>query len=68
MNTYKIELGTEELEALQKTIGIALDNLTNKINKHGKDSTLGKSAAIDRMLLLSAQAEILEALTEAYDV
>jgi len=68
MNTYKLELGTGELEALQKTIGIALDNLTSKINKNGKDSALGRAAAVDRMLLLSAQSEIIDALSEAYDV
>lgn len=68
MKTYTLQLDTTELEALTKTIGIALDNLSNKIAKHGKDSALGKAATSDRLALLSAQGEILVALSEAYDV
>lgn len=68
MSRYTLELDTAELEAITKTIGIALDNLSNKIAKHGKDSPLGKSAIADRLALLSAQGEILVALSEAYDV
>lgn len=68
MNTYQLELGTAELEALQKTVSIALDNLNNKIGKHGTNSPVGKAAVVDRMLLLSTQAEIIAVLSEAYDV
>lgn len=68
MDTYQINLNTGELEALQKTVGIALDNLSQKINKHGKTSKLGRQASSDRLTLLDIQAEIVAALTEAYNV
>jgi hypothetical protein len=68
VKTYSVQLDTTELEAITKTIGIALDNLSNKIAKHGKDSPIGRSATADRLALLSAQGEILVALGEAYDV
>ena len=68
MNHYTINLSGSELEALQKTIGIALDNLSQKINKNGKTSKIGAQAATDRMLLLDVQSEIIEALAEEYRV
>lgn len=68
MKTYDVSLTTQELEALQKTIGIALDNLTTKINRHGEDSALGKSALFDRKMLMGVTTEIIHALSEAYNV
>lgn len=68
MKTYTINLDVMELEALSKTIGIAIDNLTQKISKHGAESLMGKSANSDRRSLLTAHSEILSALGEAYDV
>ena len=68
MNHYTINLSGSELEALQKTVGIALDNLTQKITKHGKDNKIGMQAATDRMLLLDVQSEIVDALREEYSV
>lgn len=68
MSTYIVNLDVNELEALSKTIGIALDNLTHKVGKHGADSHIGRAANSDRRFLLSAHTEILSALGEAYDV
>jgi hypothetical protein len=68
MRTYIVNLDVGELEALTKTIGIALDNLTHKVTKHGASSPIGQVANSDRRALLSAQTEILSALGEAYDV
>lgn len=68
MSKHRLELELEEIEALSKTIGIAIDNLGSKIKKHGTSSEIGKSAVSDRFYLLGVQGEILVALSEAYDV
>lgn len=68
MKTYTLNLNVDELEAMSKTIGIALDNLKHKVGKHGATSPIGRSANEDRKFLLSAHGEILSALGEAYDV
>jgi len=64
---YALELSLRELEALNKTVGIAIDNLTTKVNKHGPDSTLGQAARSDRASLWSASVQIGNALSEEYD-
>jgi len=65
--TFKLELSLKELESLNKTVGIAIDNLTTKVNKHGADSTLGQAARSDRASLWSASVQIGNALSEEYD-
>lgn len=64
---YTLELSVSELEALNKTVGIALDNLTQKINKHGIDSPLGRIAKADRCSLWDCADAIRDALGEEYN-
>ena len=64
---YNLELSLRELEALNKTVGIAVDNLTTKVNKHGAESALGRAAKSDRASLWSASVQIADALSEEYD-
>jgi hypothetical protein len=65
--TYPLDLTITELEALNKTVGIAIDNLTQKINKHGADSPLGRTAKADRSALWDCAVRIHEALGEEYN-
>lgn len=65
--TYPLDLTVIELEALNKTVGIAIDNLTQKIAKHGADSPLGRNAKADRSTLWNCAVAIHEALGEEYD-
>jgi hypothetical protein len=64
---YALDLTVTELEALNKTVGIAIDNLTQKINKHGADSPLGRTAKADRSTLWDCSVAIHDALGEEYN-
>ena len=68
MTKYTLSLELDEIEALSKTVGIAIDNLGGKIKKHGAQSDIGRAAVDDRFNLLAIQGEILVVLSEAYDV
>jgi hypothetical protein len=64
---YSLLLTVTELEALNKTVGIAIDNLTQKINKHGAETPLGRTAKADRSSLWDCSVVIHDALGEEYN-
>lgn len=60
---YTLELTLEELSALHKTVGIAIDNLNTKAMNRGPDSKHGKIALQELSALASIQRQILDIIT-----
>ena len=50
--------------ALHKTLGIAIDNLSNKMFKHIDNNNLLKASQVDMQLLVAIQQQVLEIITE----
>lgn len=63
MPEYELDLTFEELSALHKTIGIAIDNLNAKVTQRGMDSKHGKIALAELSALASVQRQILDIIT-----
>jgi|DEB19_MinimDraft_3_1074340.scaffolds.fasta_scaffold32512_3 hypothetical protein len=61
--TLSLDVTFEELSALHKTIGIAIDNLNSKVARLGTDSHRGSDALSDLNLLANIQRQILDQLT-----
>jgi len=61
-NDISINLTVRELFALNKTLGIAIDNLADKIDKHGIHTKVGKGAISDQSLLCGVHIQILDAI------
>lgn len=61
---YELALTFEELSALHKTVGIAIDNLNNKALSRGPDSTIGKAALAELATLAQVQRQILDILVD----
>lgn len=62
-----VEFTIAELEALSKTVGIALDNIGSKVDKFPPSTEMGRVARQDRALLGSVRSVISEALMESYN-
>lgn len=62
-NDYTLDLTLDELSALHKTIGIAIDNLNAKAINRGPDSKHGKIALSELTTLASIQRQILDIIT-----
>jgi hypothetical protein len=60
----QIPIGLDDMYALFKTVGIAIDNLNKKINKHGTHTAIGVEALADHDALLRIQAEIIRVMRE----
>lgn len=67
MNRIQVSFTQQELEALSKTVGIAIDNLVNKAEKYPQHTEMGKVARYDRSHLASCRAIISEALRFIYE-
>lgn len=63
MPEYELDLTFEELSALHKTIGIAIDNLNAKAIQRGPDSKHGRVALAEMSALASIQRQILDIIT-----
>lgn len=61
--TFTIDLDFDELSALHKTLGIAIDNLSIKVSQRGPDSKHGKTALAELALLASIQRQVLDIIT-----
>ena len=61
-NDISIQLTVRELFALNKTVGIAIDNLADKIDKHGPTSKVGRAAISDQSMLCGVHIQILDAI------
>lgn len=64
MPDYELNLTFEELSALHKTIGIAIDNLNMKATNRGPDSKHGRIALAELSTLASIQRQILDIITD----
>jgi len=62
-----VEFTVAELEALSKTVGIALDNISSKVDKFPPTTEMGRVARQDRSLLGSVRSIISDALMDAYN-
>lgn len=62
-----VEFTIAELEALSKTVGIALDNIASKVDKFPASTDMGRVARQDRALLGSVRSIVSDALMEAYN-
>jgi len=61
--SLNLEVTFEEISALHKTIGIAIDNLNSKVVRLGPDSHRGEEAMNDLHLLANIQRQILDILS-----
>jgi hypothetical protein len=61
--TLNLELTFDEVSALHKTIGIAIDNLNGKASSRGPNSSLGRQALGELALLANIQRQILDIIT-----
>ncbi len=64
MKELTITLTLVELEALHKTLGIAIQNTMGKVDREGQHTKYGKAANSDLKALLGIQQEVLAALDE----
>lgn len=62
--TVTIELNLPEIEALHKTLGIAINNLLSKVNNTPHGSRASSVANSDLALLTAIQSEVLRTLTD----
>jgi len=62
-----VEFTVAELEALSKTVGIALDNIASKAEKFPASTDMGRTARNDRALLGSVRSIVADALMDAYN-
>ena len=62
--TVMVELSFPEVEALHKTLGIAINNLLSKVNNTPHGSRAAAVANSDLALLTSIQSEVLRTLTD----
>jgi len=60
--TLNMELTFDQVSALHKTIGIAIDNLNRKVNERGPDSKLGREALSELNALAAIQRNVLDIL------
>jgi hypothetical protein len=61
--TFNIDMTFDELAALHKTLGIAIDNLSIKASQRGPDSKHGKAALAELSLLASIQRQVLNIIS-----
>lgn len=61
----QIEVELPVLEALVKTVGIAIQNLMSKASKVGHTTPMGRAANAEMQTLITAQQELLSALQKA---
>jgi hypothetical protein len=64
MHELTLNLSLEEVMALHKTLGIAIDNLSNKMFKHIDNKNLLKASQVDMQLLVAIQQQVLDIITE----
>ena len=64
--SISITFTAQELEALSKTIGIAIDNLANKSEKFSPHTDMGRVARQDRVWLSACRSLVADALSEWY--
>lgn len=62
-----VDFTIAELEALSKTVGIALDNIASKVDKFPASTDMGRVARQDRALLGSVRSIVSDALMDAYN-